>query len=149
MLQKGGNNWQHYNMSQRQPTSSVCPFSVDDSFSVSRLQIFSVVSADAETRNLPSRDVCTAFTSAAWALAMVAGVVRPLQRVVAAVGRHQLTERLPGAHAPDREFSLARARHGLVVVEDGRAVDVGIEREHLSINLWRTSCLHKYPSVRF
>ena len=48
----------------------MCPFSVDDSFSVSRLQIFSVVSADAETRNLPSRDVWTAFTSAAWALAM-------------------------------------------------------------------------------
>ena len=65
------------------------------------------------------------------------GTTRPLQRAVAARWRHQLAELLARAHAPDREFALARAGDGFVVVKDGGAVYVRLQGEDLGVDLRR------------
>ena len=52
-------------------TSSLWPLNVCSSFSVSRCHIFTVVSAEADVRNTPSRDTSSAFTSLWWAVVLV------------------------------------------------------------------------------
>ena len=47
----------------------------------------------------------------------------------------QLTERLSCAHAPNDELATAQACHHLVVLEDGRALRLRVEREDVRVVL--------------